>query len=918
MNRYFIIFILLLSLLHHRALTQPYGLTSRQNNSSLLITTSGGNYSNIELEQIFKSIALDDPILVTHAGDRSDRIFIVEKKGRIKIVEHNYTTTTFKTFLDIRSKVTSSENEAGLLGLVFHPNYSENGKFYIHYNYSSLHSRISEMQVSGDPNAANPASERELLTIRQPYNNHNGGMIAFGPDNYLYISFGDGGSGGDPHGNGQNRKTWLGKILRIDVDHQDSGLQYAIPADNPLVGNNSGYKEEIWAWGLRNPWRFSFDRVSGTLWCADVGQGLYEEIDIIVKGGNYGWNIMEGLHCYNASSCNQAGLILPIQEYSHSTGKSITGGYVYHGPGLPALAGLYLYGDYVTRKIWSLKYVNGSVVANDLLTDCPSPISSFGEDEAGEVYVVGYDGKIYRFKEKSGSTPPGNVPGTIATSGLYSNIITKTIAAGIIPYAVQSQLWSDGAYKQRFLALPGTEQLEFSPENSYGYPANSVLVKNFALEMEKGNPASRKLIETRFLVKRPTGNMWDGFSYLWNDSETDATLLTGSRNKTFTIIDAAAPGGNFQQTYHYPSRDECLVCHVPASGYVLGFTTRQLNRNYNYNGVTDNQLRSLNHVQLFTTDIGEDYSAFTTLKDHLDESAELSARARSYLDANCAYCHQPNSSGRTNMDLRFTTSLADMNIVDELPSLGDLGVTSPMRVKPGVPTESVLYLRMLDTGENRMPQIATSIVDEQGAAVIVAWITSLHSEPVPVRLGSFTARYNGDAVLIQWETSMEISCYGYALEKFDGRDFRRIFFIPGKEQNKNNSYSYRDLELQPGVMQYRLLQINTDGTFHYSAEISVNIQSPAENRLLPNYPNPFNSGTIIRYELARQENVTISIYNILGVRIALLLNESRDTGFYKQYWNGADDTGRAIPSGLYFIEMRAGDYAVRIKTMLVR
>jgi uncharacterized repeat protein (TIGR03806 family) len=705
--------------------TPPYGLTQRVPNTSFKISTSGSSLASMQMRRVFSRLAFASPILLTHAGDNSDRIFVVEQAGVIKVFPNQDNVASAKTFLDIRSRVTSG-GETGLLGLAFHPQYASNGKFYVYYTRGNLFSRFSEFQVSGnDPDLADPNSERILFEVQQPASNHNGGMIEFGPEGYLYLALGDGGGGGDPFRTGQDRRSLLAKILRIDVDGRTGNLNYAIPPDNPYVGNTNGWREEIWAWGLRNPWRFSFDRVTGDLWCADVGQGNWEEVDLIVKGGNYGWSIMEGAHCYNSASCNQSGLILPVVEYNHGQGQSITGGYVYHGPRLPKLAGVYLYGDYVSRRIWGLKYENGRVVENKFLVDCPSNISSFGEDQAGEVYVVGYNGRIYVFDELAGSDPPGNIPKTISASGLFTNVAQQTPSPGLIPYSVNSQLWSDGAIKTRIIALPDTTKIVFSREGFWEFPPNAVLVKNFYLELEAGNASSRKIVETRFLVKRTTGEQWDGFSYMWNDAATDANLLAASATKNFIIKDNSAPGGQFEQTYYFPSRTDCITCHTPAAGYVLGVRTAQINKQHVYGNVTDNQLRSYNHIRLFTANIGENYTGYPKLPDPLDAQASLEDRSRSYLDANCSQCHRPGGTGRTDMDLRFVTPLLSANLINAAPAFDNLGIAGAKRIKPGAPDSSIVYLRMLNLAQFRMPPLASSLVDKAGSEVIRQWIASL-------------------------------------------------------------------------------------------------------------------------------------------------------------------------------------------------
>ena len=357
----------------------------------------------LQLVNAFPNLTFAQPIFLTHSGDGSNRMFVAQQTGVIRVFPKDSLGTSSSVFLDIASQISSSSGEEGLLGLAFHPQYATNGYFYVNYTAPNpLHTVISRFNVSqSDPNVADPSSEFKILEFNQPYNNHNGGMVAFGPDGYLYIGTGDGGSGGDPQGNGQNRSVLLGKILRINVDTAVAPLNYAIPLDNPFAGNGSGYREEIWAYGLRNPWRFSFDPVTGNLWAGDVGQSSREEVDIIEKGKNYGWNIMEGFACYNPpTGCNETGLTLPIKDYDHTIGTAVTGGYVYRGAARSGLQGAYIYGDYGSGRIWMLRYNGVSLTADSLLLDAPFGISSFGTDQQNELYVVSYNGGtsgIYRF-----------------------------------------------------------------------------------------------------------------------------------------------------------------------------------------------------------------------------------------------------------------------------------------------------------------------------------------------------------------------------------------------------------------------------------------------------------------------------------------------------------------------------------------
>lgn len=339
------------------------------------------------------------PVQLTHAGDGSGRTFVVEQEGRVLVMRDGRPA---ETFLDLRSKVYHG-GECGLLSIAFHPKFRENGRCFVNYTSAErgLDSIVSELTVPKGGQKAEPASEREILRLAQPYPNHNGGMQLFGPDGFLYIGFGDGGAGGDPHGHGQNLSSLLGKMLRIDVDTRAPGLAYGIPADNPFVGT-PGARPEIWAYGLRNPWRFSFDPATGTLWCADVGQNRFEEIDVIERGKNYGWNVMEGAHCFKPESgCNTQGLTLPAKEYGRKKGVCVTGGHVYRGKAVPDLAGAYIYGDFGSGRIWSLRLSGGWVKEDRELMHSKKPISSFGTDEAGELYVVTYEGRVWQLKKSS-------------------------------------------------------------------------------------------------------------------------------------------------------------------------------------------------------------------------------------------------------------------------------------------------------------------------------------------------------------------------------------------------------------------------------------------------------------------------------------------------------------------------------------
>lgn len=381
-------------------------------------------------------------------NDGSNRIFIVQQRGIIYVIKNEPDVSARKVFLDISDRVSQSGSETGLLGLAFHPNYKDSNYIYVNYTSSgsgSLRSYIARYAVS--PNNIDSAvqqSEKILLTVDQPYSNHNGGKLAFGPDGYLYIGFGDGGSANDPQNRAQNLGILLGKILRINVDNADSGLSYSIPKENPFYRNSIGAREEIYAYGIRNPWKFSFDRVTGKLWLGDVGQDRREEIDIVVNGGNYGWRLKEGFICnvdVNPTCQDTEGLLSPIWDYSHNgLSASITGGYVYRSSELPQYYGKYIYGDYVTGETWALTYDSVHPVSSELISKESFLISTFGQDTIGNVYCCSYanNGRIYKLAEGASGSVTANSP-LPYENHLFQNYPNPFNPSTIIPFTLSQR-----------------------------------------------------------------------------------------------------------------------------------------------------------------------------------------------------------------------------------------------------------------------------------------------------------------------------------------------------------------------------------------------------------------------------------------------------------------------------------------------
>lgn len=690
-----------------------FGLTNRVVVQGLTFPTDSQPPGTFQLVDAFPNLWFNDPVVLTHAGDGTDRLFVAELGGRIRVFNNDSGTMTTSLFLDLRP-VVQTGGEAGLLGLAFDPDYTTNGFFYVRYETPTAtpganhRSVVSRFQVfAGNPNLADAGSETVLLSFDNPYSNHNGGGLAFGMDGMLYVSIGDGGSQNDPNDLAQNLNSIFGKVLRIQSDG-------SIPADNPFVGAGGGVREEIWAYGFRNPWRFSFDRSNGNLWLGDVGQDSREEVDLVVAGGDYGWDTFEGtLDHENPGGTPISTTVEPVYEYDHSLGFSITGGYVYRGTASPSIIGDYLYADFVTGRVWALVWDGSQAVFNEQILTVTNP-SAFGEDEAGEVYICSFDGRIYGLLETGGGGGPPPFPQLLSETGLFTDTAELTPTPGLIEYGVRTPLWSDGALKRRWMALPGIAQVTFDPTQAWEFPVDTVLVKHFEIET---SPGQVRRLETRVLINEAAG--WQGYTYKWNVLQDDANLLPGADSEVLTIFDGE--GGSYQFTWDFPDRADCLVCHTFASGRVLGIRARQLNGGFAYPAMTDNQLRAWNHIGLFTANIGA-HSQYGSLPRWGNPTAGTRDLARAYLAVNCAHCHLPGGPTTSSMDMRYGVPTPSMGVVNVDPASGDLGLPNPYLVWPGIKESSVLWERMRVQGTNRMPPIGSNLVHQDGVDVVGQWI----------------------------------------------------------------------------------------------------------------------------------------------------------------------------------------------------
>ncbi len=682
----------------------PRGLSSRPVLSPLGFPTRSAQQGDVGVVNAFPNLTFLLPLVVTARPNDNSRLFVATQEGLVHSFENNPATTSTQVFMDLRNKVNRNGGEVGLLGLVFDPEHATNGWLYVHYNPAgvSYRARISRFKVmDSDPLRVDMSSERVFLEFDSVNDNHKGGWIGIGPDGKLYTSSGEGGV----RPNGQKLSTLLGKLIRLNRDG-------SIPDDNPFVGIADA-RGEIWAYGFRNPFRMSFDRDNGNLWAGDVGANSYEEVNLVTRGGNYGWADREGRHGFpdpNAPKPAGSNFIDPIVEYDHGVGCSVIGGYVYRGRRIPSLYGQYVFSDYCSSELLAFP-ATGEVSTAGRLASIPTNPSSFGEDASGELYITGFDGNIYTLVRGSGATGDRPFPQKLSETGLFSNLSSLTPNPGLIEYSVRAPLWSDGATKRRWFGVPNSGVIKFSAGGAWQFPHDSVTVKHFDIKLANGK--TRRL-ETRVFVRFADG--WQGYTYKWNSAKTEAFLVgpAGDSELINTI--------NGPQLYEWPSRTACLTCHNTAAGHTLGLRTNQINTDRTFpNGVKDNQLLAYKNVGLFDSNIG-DISQYAKLGSPSDTKTTLSRRARGYLEANCSICHQPGGPTPVSMDLRASTGRNEMRVFNVPPTSGDLGIPNAARIVPGSKERSLVWERMRRLDDNRMPNLSSHVVDPLGVGLIGEWI----------------------------------------------------------------------------------------------------------------------------------------------------------------------------------------------------
>jgi putative heme-binding domain-containing protein len=715
----------------------------------------------------FPNLKFEHPLLMARPPG-SDRLFVGEQNGALYSFV-NRPDARAELFFDLRKELRTLHRLPGaksveaLYGLTFHPNFAKNRQCFVCYTLRGARpshladgTRVSRFTVTRtDPPRIDPASEEVVISFLQ--GGHNGGDLHFGPDGMLYISTGDGSSPNPPDAldTGQDISDLLSSILRIDVDHRDKGLNYAVPKDNPFVGRK-GARPEVWAYGFRNPWRMSFDSATGALYVGDVGWELWESIHRVEKGGNYGWAAMEGPQPIKPHKVGPTPIRPAVIELPHTIACSVTGGRVYHGKRFPELRGAYIFGDWETRRLWAARFEGDRTREMPEITRPSVRIVAFGEDKSGELYFLDYDGgTVHSLARNDGAGQNVAFPRRLSETGLFASVKEHTPAAGVYPFTVNARQWLDGATAEHWVALPGTSAVTLHAKGKpipgmvywhdfrMHFPKDAVLLRTLSL-------AGRR-VETQLL--HYDGVDWRGYAFAWRDDQADADLVPADGTEK-EVRDAKGT-----RSWQFLSRTQCLLCHNNQSEYALAFLPEQLNRP---GPDGRNQLVSLTE-RGYIRRVGKDgkplppFDATSAaceprVGDPTDPAQSLEARARGYLHGNCGHCHFEHGGGTVSLRLQYSVPKAEMKAIGVRPARGDFGLPDAYIIKPGAPWSSTLYYRMAKFGRDRMPHVGADWPDEVGLALVEAWITSLGG--ASAKVGPLPA-WSPDKLLAEPKTAMQ-------------------------------------------------------------------------------------------------------------------------------------------------------------------
>jgi len=676
-------------------------------------------------ERVFPSLKFTNCLDIT-AAPGSDRLFVVEQAGKIFSFPNRFDVAEADLVVDLAHEISGVHQ---VYALAFHPNFVGNRYCYICYiKAASLEdgTHVARFYMADtDPPTIDLSTETTIITWLS--GGHNGCCLKFGHDGYLYITTGDGSPPNPPDSKraGQDVSNLLSSILRIDVDHTDDGKNYRIPNDNPFVDLPNA-RGEIWAYGLRNPWRMSVDRKTGDLWVGDVGWELWETLHHVERGSNFGWAVTEGPASTNPEWPRGPTPIVPPKiAHPHSESSSITEGLTYYGSRLKELHGTHVYGDYDTGRFWGFRYEHGNVVKHRELADTTHRIAGFGEDHDGEMYFLDHPaGTIHQLIRNPQQDDSGGFPRRLSETGLFSSVRKLIPEPGVISYSINAEPWADFAVAERQVAIP--HELSITPSApKWTFPQDSVLVKTLSLDMQQGDPTTRRRIETQILYF--DGSEWNPYTYRWNNDQTDATLVdTAGAEKVIEIVDAQAPKRIRKQMWRFAGRAECQRCHNSWSGPPLAFNTAQLNKDHNYGSTPASQLDTYAHIQLIGNPVPADNRP--QLTSPYETSATVEDRARAYLHTNCAHCHRLHAGGSVLSHMPADLPLDKTNMIDARPSQGTFGIHGARVIAPGDPFRSVLFYRVAKLGSGRMPRLASTEVDRTGVALIHDWVNQLPNE----------------------------------------------------------------------------------------------------------------------------------------------------------------------------------------------
>jgi putative heme-binding domain-containing protein len=692
----------------------------------------------------FPNLKFEKPLLLAHCPG-SDRLFLGEQAGVLYSFA-NKPDAKAELFCDLRKELTTislhpqARGVEAVYGLAFHPDFQRNRQCFVCYTLQGTGrgpnlpdgTRVSRFIVaSDDPPRIDPSSEEIVLTFLQ--GGHNGGDLHFGPDRMLYISTGDAASPNppDPLNTGQDISDLLSSILRIDVDHKDAGKNYAIPKDNPFV-TMPGARPEVWAYGFRNPWRMSFDRLTGELFVGDVGWELWEMVHRVEKAGNYGWAAMEGPQPIKSEQIGPTPILPPLVALPHTLGASVTGGFVYRGNKFPELRGAYVFGDWETRRLWAARFEGDRTIEMPEIAKPSVRIVAFGEDSEGELYFLDHDGgTLHTIERNVSGGQNADFPTKLSATGLYSPGPSHQPAAGVTPFTINSPQWQDGATAEHWVALPGDSSATLHAQAKpipgmvnwhnfrLHFPENAVLARTISLGGQR--------LETQLL--HFDGQDWQPYTYAWRDDQSDADLVPADGGEKEVTV------GGQKLVWPLHSRSQCRLCHSSWSEYALGFQPEQLNRPGRDGR---NQLVALSELGLIRRVAADgkplvpfdDESAARERKlvDPADDSQALEARARAYLHANCGHCHSNGGGGAVGLRLQFPVAVADMQAVGVRPARGDFELPDACIIKSGEPLASTLYFRMAKFGRDRMPHLGSERPDEAGLKLIEQWIAGMKGD----------------------------------------------------------------------------------------------------------------------------------------------------------------------------------------------